>query len=102
MSDIKQLPTHVFEASGLGQPPFKILDYRLSDCRDTPCAHCGTLIKNIFEVASSDDIISLVGSTCVRKSGDKGLINQQKRHFATQRQENIRAAKLGTTAKSQL
>lgn len=100
MSDIKELPTHVFEESGLGLPPFKILDYRLSDCRDTPCAHCGTLIKNIFEVASSDDIISLVGSTCVRKSGDKGLINQQKRHFAAQRQEKIRAARLVATVKS--
>jgi hypothetical protein len=97
MSDIKQLPTHVFEASGLGRPPFKILDYRLSDCRDTPCAHCGTLIKNIFKVVSSDDIISLIGSTCVRKSSDKGLINQQKRCFASQRQEKIQAAKLANT-----
>ncbi|MEG0868437.1 MAG: hypothetical protein RSD49_16375 [Hafnia sp.] len=93
MGSIEQAATHVFEASGLGKPPFRLVGYRDAGEDCVRCEHCSTRIKNIFLVASSDDRIALVGSTCVRKTGDKGLINQLKRQLSQQRQEKLKDQK---------
>lgn len=69
---------HVFELSGLGKAPFRCTGYYCADGQGTGCAHCGTGIKHVFTIESSDGVVSRVGSTCVNKTGDKGLFDEAK------------------------
>lgn len=70
---------HCFEQNGLGQAPFTYLY-----CVDTgrcsaTCQHCGTGIRYKFFIRSADNQTFYVGSDCVMRSGDGGLINLVKR-----------------------
>jgi len=64
--------THAFTESGLGKAPFTFSGISEGS---TGCAHCGTGIVNQFHIVSDDGIHSVVGSTCIQKSGDQGLID---------------------------
>lgn len=66
---------HIFTEAGLGKAPFKVIGY---EERPTGCAFCGRGIKKVSIVKSSDGIVSSIGCECVKKSGDKGLIEGEK------------------------
>ena len=61
---------HLWEVQGLGQSPF-----RLFGCfvKSSTCDSCGTPIKYNFMIESADGSKFVVGSTCVEKTGDRGL-----------------------------
>jgi len=75
--------THKFTESGLGKAPFKFLGIMENafDCGDGTtkaggcCDHCGTGIRYEFHIMSADGVKSKVGSDCIKKSDDSGLIN---------------------------
>ena len=71
---------HIFEH--LGKPPYKYDGFAeliftvpgTGICKaGGSCDHCGTAIRNAFYFTSSDGKRFKVGSSCVTKSGDKGL-----------------------------
>ena len=64
--------THAFTESGLGQAPFRFVGF---DEEPDGCRHCGTGIRNRFHIVSADGVHSVVGSTCIEKTGDQGLID---------------------------
>ena len=64
--------THKFTESGLGEAPFRFVDV---DEKPDGCRHCGTGIRIRFHIVSADGVRSVVGSTCIEKTGDQGLID---------------------------
>lgn len=71
---------HIFEH--LGKPPYKYdgfdelvwINPVTGACKaGGSCDHCGTAIRNAFYFTSSDGKRFKVGSSCVTKSGDRGL-----------------------------
>ena len=103
---------HAFEKAGLGQAPFRFLgaerrvgpvtlaDGSQSGAPGQPmgtCDFCGTGIAICCSVESSDGQEFIVGSDCVEKVGDAGLVNLTKRalrELARDRDEaRVRAAK---------
>jgi len=64
--------THKFTESGLGEAPFRFVDV---DEKPDGCGHCGTGIRIRFHIVSADGVRSVVGSTCIQKTGDQGLID---------------------------
>ncbi len=73
---------HSFEMSGMGKPPFRYHIPERPDLLAVPaCEHCGRTISNINHVISSDGVVSMVGTDCLKKSGDEGLIAGHKRHL---------------------
>lgn len=85
--------THVFSRSKLGLPPFRCIGvYQdvgpkiLSDGTQVGyegqamgvCDHCGTGIRDCYQIKSSDGKSFVVGSSCVEKTGDAGLIKSYK------------------------
>ena len=100
---------HVFERAGLGKAPFK---YVGMDVRRGPytwtdksgititcgspgqpmetCDFCGTSIAVCCHIASAAGKKFIVGSSCVAKTGDKGLrraVNRDKRKAQVKREE---------------
>lgn len=76
---------HVFEAAGLGLAPFRFVGvvekvYVAGDEAKPGgvCAYCGTGIRYCCIVKSSDGKQFLVGSDCVEKTNDKGLVKSVK------------------------
>lgn len=87
---------HVFERSGLGNAPYRLIDvysdvgpkkYFVGGCEMEVgypgqsmgrCDHCGTAIGTCYKLRSSDGKSFVVGSSCVEKSGDTGLIKSVK------------------------
>lgn len=89
---------HCFEKSGLGVAPFRCVGFAsipstsLAEQNPTAynnalaqlpkgigcgsCAYCGTAIMHNFIVQSSDGQRFVVGSDCVAKTGDAGLIKE--------------------------
>jgi hypothetical protein len=80
---------HKFEKAGLGKAPFRItgheekrgpIDLGGGMTIGSPgqpmgtCDFCGTGIVDCFRIASSDGKTFVVGSVCVNKTGDAGLI----------------------------
>ena len=89
-----QTAAHKFEKAGLGKAPFKFLfhEYRIFQaCHGAPiqvggsCDYCGTGISNWYWVKSADGKRFKVGSECIRKTGDKGLIKIVKKEEAKKR-----------------
>lgn len=80
---------HAFEERGLGKAPFRWL--REIDCgsirRGSTCDFCGTPIRYLEVILSSDGKEFKVGCDCVAKTGDKGLIDTVKRERARARRE---------------
>lgn len=90
---------HKFEAAGLGKAPFRFVGFTPAPETDNngmvktevdgithmtkpgcACHYCGQYITNIYKIQSADGKISKVGSSCVNKTGDKGLVNVVKKH----------------------
>jgi len=84
---------HVFTRSKLGVAPFRCIGVyqdvgpkTLSDGSQVGsagqamgvCAHCGTGIADCYQIKSSDGNTFVVGSSCVEKTGDAGLIKSYK------------------------
>jgi hypothetical protein len=78
---------HKFTEAGLGSAPFKYLGcgeevYRAHP--DAPvqpgasCDYCGTGIRHVFYIRSADGRRSKIGSECINKAGDRGLISRAK------------------------
>jgi hypothetical protein len=89
---------HCFEKSGLGKAPFRCVGlYSIPSpslaehnveaynnaLRDMPrdvgcgsCQYCGTAIMHNFIIQSSDGMRFVVGSDCVARTGDAGLLKQ--------------------------
>lgn len=80
---------HKFEKAGLGKAPFRIMGHEEKrgpidlgngltvGSPGQPmgtCDFCGTGIVDCFRIASSDGKTFIVGSVCVEKTGDKGLM----------------------------
>lgn len=99
---------HVFEKAGLGKAPFAFVgsyehhehafgsnaggliphgDY------GTSCDFCGHYIRNVFLIESSDGKTFRVGSDCVAKTGEKGMINKVRAILNDKRKERERLAR---------
>ena len=59
--------THPFELSNHGTAPYRVIGYHISKGM-TSCDHCGTGIKNVFKICSSEGHEFKVGSSCVEKT----------------------------------
>lgn len=93
---------HTFTQSGLGESPFSICHPNDPKARDNTaffCEHCGTAIKNRFFVKSHDGKVSVVGIDCLKKTGDQGLIDGEKRLRQTLRSEAREAENIVRQAK---
>jgi len=88
---------HIFEKSGLGKAPFKFLRVEslpspalleanpdaynnamkalTPGCRHGSCAYCGMPLTHNYLVRSADDRMFVVGSECVAKTDDRGLMD---------------------------
>ena len=62
---------HVFQSAGLGVGPFKLSHVTAEGGR---CEFCGTNILWRFYIKGTDGGTFFVGSDCVLKTGDTGLI----------------------------
>lgn len=107
---------HCFERAGLGKAPFRYVgmeDQTISYGRrvvgsvggidittqpGTSCDYCGTYIRNIFVVESSDGRRFKVGCECIKKTGDEGLIRVVQRDVA-KRNKAMRAARIAEKAR---
>ena len=84
---------HIFTRSGLGLAPFRCIGVfqdigpkTLADGSQVgsegqamgSCAHCGTGIADCYQIQSADGKTFSVGSSCVEKTGDAGLIKSYK------------------------
>src|SRR5437016_3798139 len=83
-----------FEKAGLVKAPFKVIGVYDEGQRNydqaqyhSSCNYCYAQIRYIFEIESSDGKKFIVGSDCVKKTGDKGLINRINQEIAKVRYE---------------
>lgn len=79
---------HVFERAGLGLAPFRCVGFgesyivhpdgttQASGC----CAYCSTGIRYTCRIRSRDGREFVVGTDCVAKTGDAGLLKSYKTH----------------------
>jgi hypothetical protein len=116
MTDQNTTDIHIFEKAGLGLAPFKFLYVwsmpSVSLLEANPeayknamesaekfnkggCALCGHYIVGHYVIRSADNKIFAVGSECVNKTGDAGLISNVKAAKKAKNAE-IRAAKLAS------
>lgn len=73
---------HSFTQSGLGQAPFSLCAPSHPDAQKNTaffCEHCGRMLRNRYFVRAADGKVSVVGSSCVEKTGDAGLVAGIKR-----------------------
>src|SRR5574342_1408292 len=88
---------HVFERAGLGKAPFKLMrveERTYQACQGAPvqpgtcCDFCMTAIRITCIIRDARGHEFKVGSDCVRKTGDQGLVRKltdaqrEKRHAA--------------------
>jgi len=73
--------THAFTLAGLGEAPFRFVGinenlFRAGDIVKAGgcCNFCSTGIRYECIIVSADGINSVVGTDCIRKVGDKGLV----------------------------
>lgn len=83
--------THKFERAGLGKAPFRYVGHSTEiyqaipgdpNCPIQPgasCHYCGTGISDVYYIESADGKRSKIGSTCISKVGDAGLVKHVKR-----------------------
>jgi hypothetical protein len=80
---------HCFEAAGLGIPPFSVSGFEKRVYQACPgaavqpgasCAYCGTGIIYCCVIKDAHGKTFVVGSDCVQKTGDAGIIRQYKTH----------------------
>ena len=74
---------HAFETAGLGLAPFRFVgcvEKKYQACHGAPiqpggtCDFCGNAIMECCVIISSDGRTFMVGSVCVYKTGDAGLV----------------------------
>ena len=90
---------HKFTIAGLGEAPFSYIE--MVEVPGQTCDYCSTAIRYCFHIRSADGHRHIVGSDCIAKVGDKGLmniakneINDRKRAVRNARNEEIREANL--------
>lgn len=91
---------HVFERAGHGKAPFKFVGFEEivhivpgeSPMPGSSCDFCGTGIRYVYWILSSDGNLFKVGCDCVAKTGDYGLrkvidahVAEHKRNLANKR-----------------
>jgi hypothetical protein len=78
---------HAFEERGLGTAPFAYShEIDMGSIKNgATCDFCGTAIRYCEVIKSADGKTFAVGNECVRKTGDRGLIDTVKRESARQR-----------------
>jgi len=81
----KEIGKHVFELAGLGLAPFNFVGmiekiFKAGDQVKAggTCAFCGTGIRFCCRIESADGKSFIVGTDCVNKTGDKGIIEAYK------------------------
>lgn len=91
---------HVFERANLGRAPFRCIGYVEKSYQATPdapkqpggsCDYCGTGIYLQCRIKSADGRTFKVGSDCVAKTGDAGLLKSYKNN------PQVRAARRAKT-----
>jgi hypothetical protein len=70
------MKVHAFEEAGLGKAPFRFVAI---ERRPGGCHYCGTAIYEHCIIVSADEKVFAVGTTCVYKTGDRGLVDTVKR-----------------------
>ena len=73
---------HIFKQ--LGKAPYQLVH---AGEGETACDYCGTYIRNVFVCKGSDNKKFVLGSSCVEKLGDKGLIKEVKEAQKRKNQE---------------
>ena len=88
-----QVGMHVFTRSKLGAAPFRCIGVHqklgpihMADGTEVGypgqpmgvCAHCGTGIADCYVIRSAEGNVFVVGSSCVEKTGDAGLLKSYK------------------------
>lgn len=85
---------HTFEAAGLGKAPFKFIGYEEKLHQAAPgepvkaggsCQYCFQSVRHAYWIKSADGKKFYVGSECVNKTGDKGLVDHVKREANRQK-----------------
>lgn len=75
---------HCFQAAGLGQAPFSWVgytDYGLGASFDSNCHccdYCSKPLRHVCEIMSADGDRFFVGTDCLKKTGDRGLLKAYK------------------------
>ena len=91
-----EIGKHVFELAGLGKAPFKFVGifekvFKAGNVVKPggSCHFCGTGIRYCCEILSSDGKRFVVGTDCVDKTGDYGIIQAYKNsdEFLTMKRE---------------
>jgi hypothetical protein len=67
---------HIFEKAGLGRAPFRFVDYY--EKKGGSCEYCGHAITRHYGVRGVDGHTFYVGSECIYKHGEAGLIDAVK------------------------
>lgn len=92
--------THVFEKAGLGKAPFRFVGYSREVYQAVPgdpncplqpgasCDYCSEGLFNVYHIESADGKRFKVGCECVKKTGDKGIVDPIMRE--ARRQETMR------------
>ena len=88
---------HAFEERGLGAAPFDLVSVEKG--RDF-CRFCGAALVFRYVVKSSDGKLFPVGSDCVMKTGDAGLINKTKRALSKKNTQDRHAREAERIAKA--
>lgn len=113
--------THIFERDDLGKAPFKVVGIwtmpsrslmehnpeawnnaiRSAPCAVGSCAYCWTALSIHYIIRDAKGKQFAVGSECVRKTGDAGLVkaatvlkNKRAREISAEKREKKRVAKL--------
>jgi hypothetical protein len=84
--NLAEVGMHVFERAGLGKAPFRCVGYSEnfithpdgSTQAAGSCDYCGTGIRHQCQIRSRDGRLFKVGSDCVAKTGDAGLLRSYK------------------------
>lgn len=95
----QEIGRHVFERAGLGRAPFKFVDFYVARYCPAPgvvmcgagCEFCGEGIMNVCVIEGADGKRFKVGTTCVEKTGDAGLIRAFKTSPQVREQNRQRA-----------
>lgn len=101
---------HKFELAGLGRPPYRFIghtEHKFQACHGAPvqagtsCDYCGTGIVDAYNFTSADGRRFKVGSDCVAKAGDRGMVDLIKRaaaKIATERRHAREAEQIASIA----
>jgi hypothetical protein len=67
--------THPFELAGLGTGPFRFVKVKDLKTVCGECDYCGTPIRWACHVVSQDSKKGVVGTTCIKETGDARLLS---------------------------